>query len=357
MLRNKEKNDMKVTLRDIAKQTNVAASTVSRALTGKPGVSDELRDYLQRVAKDMGYEPPPRRDLLLARRTQSTVQSTPKTRTIRALLLNTFRDHMYYESRLLAGIVSHSQREGIQVLVDIFEDGRGPRTPDEWMPNTCDGLIIIGARADQEFPRSVRNFSSRVVLIERLMLNANFSSVMADDTRGGYLATRHLINHGHRNIALVTRPRRHSESLYKRQEGYQAALREAGIEPTEALITYADGWNPAEGERAMNRLLSEGTPFTAVFGCTDRLATGALRSIKNVGKRVPEDISIVGFDDVEMARILDPPLTTVQLPMFELGYEAARLLSEVREEELFRPRQVVLTVELVERGSTGPAPA
>lgn len=346
-----------VTMRDIARHLNVAPCTVSRALTGKPGVSEATRRYIRTVAKAMGYEGPKQR---FERPTMNfpALGAKPYPSRIRVLLLNTHvhNKHWDWESRLLSGIIAHSKQERYEVSVDICHEMDVPTTAETWLPETCDGLIIIGARADQQFPSALRNVSSRVVLIERHMWTVNFSSVLADDAHGGYLATKHLLELGHKHIALVTRPRGYSESLIKREDGYRKALAEAGIPVDDSLITFADGWDPHHGERAVERLIEAEVPFTAIFGCTDRFAIGALRAIKKAGGRVPEDVSVVGFDDIEMASYVDPPLTTVRLPMMELGYEAARMLTRLLREQISRPRQVVIDVDLVQRESTAPAP-
>lgn len=344
-------------MRDIARHINVAPSTVSRALSGKPGVSDALRRYIRSVADAMGYAGP-------KQQVQRPVAFVPEPSEkpfpsrVRVLFLNTHvhNKHWDWESRLLSGIIDHSKLERYEVSVDICHEMNAPTTAQTWLPDTCDGLIIIGARADQQFPSALLNVASRVVLIERHMWAVNFSSVLADDTHGGYLATQHLLDLGHRDIALVTRPRGYSESLIKREAGYRKALADAGIRADDRLITFADGWDPHDGHRAVQRLIESGMQFTAVFGCTDRFAIGAVTAIREAGGRVPEDVSVVGFDDIEMASYVDPPLTTIRLPMVELGYEAGRMLTGLIRGQIRRPRQVVIDVELVVRESTAQAP-
>ncbi len=344
-------------MRDIARRLNVAPSTVSRALSGKPGVSEATRAYIRSVAAAMGFAGQrPRPERPAASISMPSEKSLPKR--IRVLFLNTHVEnkHWDWESRLLSGIIAHSKVEHYEVTVDMCHEMNPPTTAETWLPETCDGLIIIGARADQQFPSALRNVSTKVVLIERHMWTVNFSSVLADDVHGGYLATKHLLELGHRHIALVTRPRGYSESLIKREDGYRKALAEAGIPVDERLIAFADGWDPHHGQAAAERLIRTGVPFTAIFGCTDRFAIGAVRAVKEAGGRVPWDVSVVGFDDIEMASYVDPPLTTIRLPMMELGYEAGRLLTGLVRGQISRPRQVVIDVELVVRASTAQAP-
>lgn len=349
----------KVTLRELAKKLGVAPSTVSRALSGNPGVSDELREEIINLARDLGYSPPNMRRRTSRKNGIAGTKSPDLRGVIRILILNTSAHtiHRQWEASLVAGAVHHAKKHGFRVGIDIFERGETPQNVADWVPSDCLGSIVIGARADEYFPPALQGVSSRLVLIERRTLAEHFTSVVADDARGGYMAGQHLIDLGHKDIVLLTRPKNYSESIMERERGFKEALHRANVPFRKDLIVHADGWNPNDGHEAFRRFLSLKKDFTAVFATTDRLAVGALDALKEAGISVPDQVSIMGFDDEEVSANTHPPLTTIRLPMFEMGQEAAAILTENARRRDFRPRHIVMDVEFVQRQSTGPVPS
>jgi DNA-binding LacI/PurR family transcriptional regulator len=176
------------------------------------------------------------------------------------------------------------------------------------------------------------------------------NSVALDDEGAGCIAAGHLVNLGHRRIALLTGPLA-EDCSQDRQDGYQACLRAVSVEPDPALVIEGD-WTATSGYNAVRHWLEAGVAFTGLFAQNDRMAIGAIRALHEAGLRVPEDVSVVGFDDMPLASYFYPSLTTVRQDMLAIGAEAARLLIEAVENPEAACQHLRMTVELVVREST-----
>jgi len=178
------------------------------------------------------------------------------------------------------------------------------------------------------------------------------SSVRCNDREGGFIATHYLLDLGHTAIATLVGPD-NEECTLDRLAGYRQALTQARLDFDPALIASGD-WSATSGYQATRRLLEAGRPFSAIFAQNDRMAVGAVRGLREAGHRVPEDVSIIGFDDIPLASYFDPPLTTLRQPMEELGRQAARLLIEAIQDPDHPSDQVFVHAHLVERASCVP---
>jgi DNA-binding LacI/PurR family transcriptional regulator len=183
-----------------------------------------------------------------------------------------------------------------------------------------------------------------------------FTNVDVDNRRGGFDATTHLLALGHRAIATIVGPR-DWPSAAARYEGHRDALRAYGIAEDHALVEHARDWGLESGHAATDGLLARGAKFTAIFAHSDLIAVGAIRRLRSQGLRVPEDISVVGYDDVPIAAYVDPPLTTVHQPMREVGELAASVVLDQLAGKQPPPGPHLLPARLVVRESTAPPPA
>ena len=176
--------------------------------------------------------------------------------------------------------------------------------------------------------------------------------VDVDSVGGARLAVEHLIEHGHERIGLITNaPPKYTASA-QREQGYKRALEEHGLTYDRGLVRYGD-FNEESGWHAMSELLEVVPPPTAVFAASDLVAFGAMEATKARGLKIPHDLALVGFDDVPLARYVDPPLTTVRLPAYELGAKAAQMLIKIIEHEKVEEPRIFLRTELVIRDSCG----
>jgi len=338
------------TQRQIAEEIGISRTTVSLVLNDVPDVrvSSETRQRILKVAHRLNYYPD-----AAARRLASG-----KTRTI-ALVWHRGPDPTYRDAflpGLLQGITRAARHYGYHVLFRPIE----PDEPDDSYVELArgrhtDGLILSGPRFDDPYLLQLNREDFPLVLHGRLP-DANLPSVDVDNVHGALSATRHLLSLGHRHIGMITNAPLAYAASRQRLEGYRQALEQAAPSCNttydENLVQYGN-FDEESGQAAMDRLLAREEQLTAIFIASDMVAMGALRAIWKRGLQVPDDIAIVGFDDITAARFIQPALTTVKVPTFSLGWSAAELLIHTIEQDKPEQLHVLLNTELVIRESCG----
>lgn len=348
----KSQKKRQATLSDIAESVGVASMTVSRVINENGYVSDETREKVLQAVKEMNY----RRNGLarnLKRQFTETVglvlgdisnpYSTELARAVRETLINR-------GFSLFICISEHSAKEDIVAFESLAN-------------HSVDG-IIVATRSNEggdKYLNGIVESNIPVVVIGRDFQHEDVDFVSPDNLRGGFEATQHLIDLGHERIGFIGANLKGGSSL-KRLQGYLKALEQHNIEIDERLVTGRNedvsevpGYSTEEiGFEGMKRLLSLPKPPTAVFARNDFTAIGAMSAIKEAGLRIPEDIAIVGFDDISLAVRTSPPLTTVRQPMRLEGQLAAEMLLErIEGREKYSRRERILNCELIVRESTG----
>ena len=187
-----------------------------------------------------------------------------------------------------------------------------------------DGMIFVGAGEDYDSYKKLLDMKVHVVAMDRDYPNLEMDVVITDNLQGGKLATQHLIALGHRRIGCITGPSKMNLSA-QRVTGYIQSLEEAGLAVDRNFIISGD-FHPGSGQAAANKLLSMQDPPTAIFACNDMMAIGVLRAAMELGRRIPQDLALVGYDDIELASYTTPPLTTIQQPKKEMGITAFNYL-------------------------------
>ncbi len=336
------------TIRDVARAAGVSKSTVSRVLNGDPNVSAESRNAVMAAMKEMRYTPN-----ALARGL-----NTRRTGTI-GLILSDITNPFHAE--VARGVEDlASDYESNVILCNT--DGR-PKKESAYMDllleKRVDGIIFTSVKMDESDVTELRARRVPFVFAGRTLPDVEADSVVVDNVLGGFQATNHLIGLGHHRIAYMAGPSHVSASV-DRYEGYCQALRKAGIEPDPELVAEGD-FKQEGGYRAMSVLLDRvagrtaAAGPTAVFAANDYMAIGALEAIFERGLRVPEDMAMVGFDDIAFARLHLVQLTTVAQPKYDIGAIAARMLfdriSGASGDDA--PRRVVLPPRLVIRRTCG----
>ncbi len=327
----------RVSIRDVAATVGVSISTVSRALRGYADVSPGTRERVQRAALELGYTPDAAGQMLKSGRTETV-----------AVLVSgrhgpTFLDAFYAE--VVGGLEAHLTANGLSLLL-LRADSVNPG----WVQGRCDGVVALGC----DLPAALlRELEQRLPLV--LVDSAGgwrgwrpeIPSVTVANEAGGYEATRHLFAKGRRGVAFIAEVP-HDPNFLQRRRGYLRAHAEADKEALpERQQTGRLG--PDGGYLATQKLLTA-APFDAVFAANDMAAFGALRALAEVGMRVPDDVAVVGFDDIALARYSHPPLTTLQIPRQQLGTEAAtQLLARLGGQPTTSPE---LPVSLVIRSSS-----
>jgi len=336
------------TQRQIAEEVGVSRTTVSLVLNDVPDVriSPETRQRIVEVARRLNYYPDAAARTLVSGRTQ----------TVGFVLCQT-HDRIFADAFLpevLHGVGDAVQESGFHVLVHSVED---VTAPDAYVglvrEKQTDGIILSGPRSDDRQLARLRAEGFPVVLLGQLS-GSDFPFVDVDNIGAAKQAVNHLLELGHRRIGMITNAPLAYTAARDRLTGYRQALEEAGLAYDQDLVCYGD-FREESGFRAMRQLLSLAEPPTAVFVASDLVAFGALVAIKEQGLRVPDDVSVVGFDDVRLAHYVDPPLTTIRLPAYELGYQAAMLLTQLIGAESVEAQEMLLQTELVVRESCGAA--
>lgn len=330
----------KLTLEDIAKQAGVSRATVSRVVNNYPHITAEVRERVQTVIQESGYRPHKIARSLASRRSGvfglviPHVASTILTNPYFLYLIDSITRATNHNDLTLALFLFHSTDEQERVAKSIFNT------------SLLDGVVITADRREDSFVRQLLEHGVPVVFIGRPGPNVDVPYVNVDNENGGYMATTHLIQRNRRRVAAITAL--DNTAGDDRYAGYLRALEAHGLPFDESLIADGD-FSQESGYSAMQTLLKASPD--AVFVASDLMAFGAQRAIRDAGLRIPEDIAMVGFDDLPQAALAEPALTTIRQPISQLGPVAIQLLTEVIEQphDVVVPR--VLPVELVLRVS------
>jgi LacI family transcriptional regulator len=332
----------RVTLQQIAEVAQTSVATVSKVLNGRPGVSEAQRARILRLLGEHGYERRGAHQRSSARLVEVVVRGIDA----------------HWATEILMGAEEEAGRAGVGIVATVAN--RRVLGNRRWLAALAqrhsDGLILVTSRLSQGIDAELAKLRLPNVLVDLIGTPAqNVPVVGASNFAGGLAATEHLLNLGHRRIGVISGDRDLTCSM-ERLDGYRAALGRAGLLPDNALIRFGD-FLAEGGHRAAAELLSLPQPPTAVFADNDLQAYGVYRAAAERGLSVPDDLSVVGFDDVPLCQYVSPPLTTVRQPVTEMAREATRLLLSLayRGVQPQRPK-VELATSLVVRASTAPPP-
>jgi len=335
-------------MRDVAEHSGVSVQTVSNLVNDRLWqMSDETRLRIEAAMDELGYHPN-----LTARGLRSA-----RTATIGFLLLDEGARYLAdpMTDQVIAGLGDIARDRGYSVLIHAGLPGQ----PDGGLlkpalESRVDGALLFLSGAPEQrawYPARAAELHIPVVLLEEPRRGARSQmSVRADNRTGARLLAEHLLGRGHRRIAFIA-ARQPWPMVEQRHLGYHDALASAGMHPDPALELFEGIWDAAEAGAMVDRLLELPDPPSAIMGGNDLLAIGAMRRARARGLRVPEDLAVTGFDDFAFAEFVEPPLTTVHVPGYEIGRVAAQLLIDHLDGNPIRRRNVVLPVELRLRGS------
>ncbi len=333
-----------VTIQSVARESGVSTMTVSRVLNQRPDVSPDTRRRVQRVIARLGYHPNAFARSLASNRSHTL-----------GLITADFSDFFFTE--VIAGAEAEARRHGYFFMLGSTE--RNLQDEPEYIrlltQRRVEGILFARPSTEPDHRHLINLIrkGTPVVTTSFEIPGEKLTVVDVDNVDGAQQAVNCLLASGHRHIAMISGPSGW-KSVADRTRGYQIALKAAGIPFKAALIAEGD-WTYDGGYRAAQELLARAKPFTSLFAQNDRMAIGAMRALREVGRRIPEDVSIVGYDDIPVAAYCDPPLTTVRQPMREVGVVATRLLIQTIEQpEMARREDVLLKTELIQRDSCAP---
>jgi DNA-binding LacI/PurR family transcriptional regulator len=330
----------------IAEEAGVSRTTVSLVLNDVAGVriSPETRRRILDVARRLNYYPDAAARTLVSGRTQTI-----------GFVLCQSPDSIFADAFLpevLRGVGEAVQKSGFRVLLHSVEDVSAPEAYIGLVHEKhTDGIILSGPRSDDQQLSRLKTEGFPVVLLGQLS-NSGIPFVDVDNMGAAKQAASYLLGLGHRKVGMITNAPLAYTAARERLAGYRQALEEAGI-PIDGELTCHGNFSEESGRLAMQQLLDLPELPTAVFVASDLVAFGALVAIRQRGLTVPDDIALVGFDDVRLAHYVDPPLTTMRLPAYELGYQAATLLTQLIGGGPVEKREILLQTKLVVRQSCG----
>lgn len=328
---------------DVAAAAGVSRTTVSFVLNERADVKipPETRQRVVDAAQRLGYQPNASARQLAGGRSHTlalVLHQSPEQVASDAVLAETLR-----------GLAAAARAGGFRVMVELLAtEGPGASYASLLRSQHADGLIVHGPRSDDPSLLELVRDGFPIVL-QGSLPDVAVDSVDVDNAAGARGAVEYLLGLGHRRIACVTNAPLAYTAAQERLAGYRAGLEGSGIAFDPGLVEQAD-FDAPSGHRAMARLLAR-TSFDAAFVASDVVALGAIGALREAGRRVPDDVSIVGFDDIPLAAYFDPPLTTVHLPAYELGQAAGRALLD-RVADRATPHRTLLPTELIVRGST-----
>ncbi len=326
---------------EIAALAGVSKPTVSKVMNGQPGVAATTRERVERVIAERGY----------VRHGAARALSAGRSGSVNLVVKEV--DNPYH-AEIIRGVEETLERAGLSMVLTATHDEE--RRHRRWMARVLehgtDGAILV--LPDEHFTHlaELHNRGIPVALVDdRGEIPVGVASVGATNFAGGFAATEHLLSLGHRRIAIIGGPS--FKSTRERVAGYRTALQEAGV-AVDPRLHQAGGFVAETGYEAAKNLLRLDEPPTAIFAGNDLQAMGVYRALYEAGLRTPDDVSVIGFDDLPLSRLLTPALTTVRQPVREMGALATRMLLQTIAGEKLESSRVELATSLVVRESSGP---
>lgn len=328
------------TIKEVAGRAGVSSATVSHVINGTRYVSDAVREQVLNAMAELGYRPN-----ALARSLRSG-----QTHTL-GLILPDSANPFFAEVGHSIEIAAFDQ--GYSVILCNTENDFAKETlyMDVLTKKQVDGMIFVATGDRSDSLKNLVEMEVPTVVMDRDFPELELDVVLTDNLQGGYLATQYLISLGHKRIGCIAGPSGINPSA-RRVTGYKQALEAARLAIEPKLVMNGD-FHPETGWEAGRAMLSQPNPPTAIFACNDLMAMGVLRAAAELGLRVPDDLAVVGYDDIEFASYTNPPLTTIKQPKDEMGLATLRFLLGRIKDKQSAPQRALLPVSLVIRGSCG----
>ena len=332
----------RATLKDVAGLAGVSAATVSYVLSGKRTISNETKQRVYSAIEQLDYVPDLNARSLSMRDSKLIGVVVPQTEPGERLM---FQNSFYSEA--LGSIEYYARQKGYHILISATDANESYLTLAK--KRNLDGIIVIGMYPN-EFYQQMKKTHIPIVLIDSYTNDHYYHNIRIDDAYGSYLATKHMLENGHREIAFFAGQIKENGVMKKRLVGYKQAHEEFNIAFRQELV-FEDKIDYESGIALAKKLLSSGVKATGIIAAADILAIGAMKGLYDAGRRVPDDYSVIGFDDLEISKYLTPGLTTVKQQISLKGQRAVELLLKHIEDPNLPKQEEILPLELIERGS------
>jgi LacI family transcriptional regulator len=329
------------TIKEVANLAGVSVATVSHVINDTRFVSEAVRKQVYQAMNELGYRP----------NTLARSLRRGQTQTLGLILPDSANPFFAEVGRSIERVAFES---GYNVILGNTENDFEKESLylDVLINKQVDGIIFVASGERSDSLRQLMELALPAVVMDREFPGLEMDVVLSDNHQGGYLATQHLLSLGHRQIGCIAGVSRITPSAL-RVAGYQQALQEGGVAVDPTLMMNGD-FHPESGFRLAGELLARPNPPTAIFACNDLMAMGVLRAAAECGRRVPDDLAVVGYDDIELASFTNPPLTTIRQPKLEMGAATLQFLLSRIKEKRTNPQRTLLPVSLVVRGSSVP---
>jgi LacI family transcriptional regulator len=331
----------RVTITVIAREAGVSVPTVSRVLNGRSDVAPQTRERVEGLLREHGYR-----------------RRANRSRNAARLIDLVFNDlDSPWAVEIIRGVEEAAHANGVGTVVSAVH--RRPTSARLWLQNlrarTTDGVIFVTSDLTPPLHAELRRLNIPMVVVDPAGVpGIDVPTIGATNWAGGLSATEHLLSLGHRRIGFIAGPKRLLCSR-ARLDGYGAGLAVAGIDLDPSFVRQGDFYHES-GFAGAEALLALDRPPTAIFAASDQMALGVYEAARRRGLRVPDDISVVGFDDLPESRWTSPPLTTVRQPLAEMGLVAARTVLRLAQGEVIETPRIELATEFVVRDSSAPLP-
>jgi DNA-binding LacI/PurR family transcriptional regulator len=336
---------MPVTIFDIAEQLNVSASTVSRALNDSPLVNEKTKEEIRRIADELNYNPN-----VIARGLR-----TGKSDVI-GVVTDSISGIAMLSAPFMRAIEETARKKGFNIVICDLEMNfeKEAQYSNFFKSYQAAGIIIYQCRLRQTSYKKLQKLGLPMVYIHCYPAEKNGHVVLPNNVQGGFIAARHLLKLGKKHIAFLKGDDSY-QSSHDRFKGYSMAVEEAGLRLTKNYVRGGSSWEQETGYKEVSAWFRLKNPPEGIFCASDMLAAGALKAVSDQGLKVPDDIAIVGFDDRAFCPYLNPPLTSVALPVGQMGKTATELLVEDIINGSSKPKRLELDCSLVIRKSCGGA--
>ena len=333
---------MKLTIKDVAKKANVSITTVSRVSNGSKGVSAKTRRRVMKTIKELDYSP-------------SAMASGLKTRLSKSIGIAVPETIGDFYGEVINGIELTATENGYNLIISlnhhIVEEELS--AVNFFKAKKVDGAVLVTTSGDDDYVNSLIEEGYNIVLLDRDPHGLKVDTVKIDNFRGGYIATEYLLSLGHSNILFIEGVH-YIDSSKERFNGYRRALKDKKIKFNPDFILSGDFFVESGYSSIKKYLDKYGLNFSAIFASNDQMAMGAIKALNDKGISVPNDISVIGFDDSYISPYIIPPLTTIKQRREEMGKVAAELLLDrisSHNNKERTPRQIIIPAELIERES------
>jgi LacI family transcriptional regulator, galactose operon repressor len=331
----------RVTVKDVARVAGVSQATVSKALNDSHEVSEETRERVAAVASGLGYRP-------------NAIARSLKARQTHTLGVITNDSDGLFTTAMVRGLAEVASENGFGVFVcNSYDNVAKERQHLELLlDKQVDGIVLIGYKVAERGAPASPTGNTPVVYLYEYTTAVRAPCIVPDDEDGARLATSHVLNLGRRRVAFINGPPTY-EATSLRLSGYRGALRDGGVTFEPEFVRVAPDWNQDSGFRLAREVIQRGEPPNAIVCANDELAAGAILGLRELGLAVPADVSVIGFDDRPFAAHLPIPLSTIALPLYEMGQRAAGEVFRGLAGEQLRSEIVRVPCKLVVRDSCG----